>query len=115
MQIVLLALLTIYLIGFYFFSYAKEENIGKYLFYNSKGKYGACNHCHRNGTSAGRWNFETESVDKEEGRKIPSLKGINKRYSHENIEKRVRYMKKLFTFELSEEDIKELAKYISTL
>ena len=89
---------------------------GKDLFYNSNGKYGSCNHCHLNGlSSAGRWNFETEQIDKEEGRKIPVLKGIGKRKSQEQIERSVQLMRKLFGFKLTDEQISQLAEYLGTL
>ena len=80
-------ILFAFLIMFFYINhtFAKSDPPGKNLFYNSKGKYGSCNHCHRNGTSVGRWNFETEQIDQEEGRKIPVLKGIGKRKDKEQI------------------------------
>lgn len=94
---------------------AKSDLPGKTLFYTSKGKFGACNHCHVSGRSAGRWNFETKQIDKEEGRKIPVLKGIGKRKSQEQIERSIQLMKKLFDFKLTEEQISQLAEYVGTL
>ena len=107
----------ILLIGFTFNCLlAKTEPTGKDLFYNSKGKYGSCNHCHLNGlSSAGRWNFETQSIDPEEGRKIPVLKGIGKRKDKEQIERSIQLMRKLFDFKLTDEQISRLAEYIGTL
>ena len=96
------------------YSFAKEPP-GKYLFYNSKGKYGSCNHCHLDGTmSAGRWNFETREIDQEEGRKIPVLKGVGKRKDKEQIERSIQLMRKLFDFKLTNEQISQLADYLST-
>ena len=96
-------------------SLSKSDLSGKYLFYNSKGKYGSCNHCHRNGASAERWNFETQSIDQEEGRKIPSLKGIGKRKDQNQIQRSIQMMRKLFDFKLTDEQISQLAKYLGTL
>ena len=96
--------------------FAKQESPGKYLFYNSKGKYGSCNHCHLNGlSSAGRWNFETQQIDQEEGRKIPVLKGIGKRKNQEQIERSIQLMRKLFSFKLTDEQISQLAEYLGTI
>ena len=97
------------------FLFAKTDLPGKYLFYNSKGKYGSCNHCHVNGTSAGRWNFETQTIDQEEGRKIPVLKGIRKRKDKEQIERSIQLMRKLFDFKLTDEQISQLAEYLETI
>lgn len=95
---------------------ATAESPGKNLFFNSKGKYGSCNHCHLNGlSSAGRWNFETEQIDKEEGRKIPVLKGIGKRKDQEQIERSIKLMKKLFDFKLTDKEISQLAEYLGTI
>ena len=99
------------------FNYLLAKDLpGKDLFYNSKGKYGSCNHCHLNGlSSAGRWNFETQSIDPEEGRKIPVLKGVRKRKDKEQIERSIQLMRKLFDFKLTDEQISQLAEYIGTL
>ena len=109
--------ICIVLILFFIFNglFAKDLP-GKYLFYNSKGKYGSCNHCHLNGlSSAGRWNFETKSIDQDEGKKIPVLKGVGKRKNQEQIERSVQLMKKLFDFKLTDEQISQLAEYLGTL
>ena len=100
-----------------FFAYGESESPGKNLFYNSKSKYGSCNSCHKDGGSAGRFNISRgviTSLD-EEGRKIPSLKGVSKRKNHEQIIKMINYMKNLFGFKLTEDEIEQLAEYISTL
>ncbi len=88
---------------------------GKDLFYNSKGKYGSCNHCHVGGNSAGRWNLETQKIDQEDGKKIPSLKGIGKRKDEEQIIRSIQLMKKMFSFKLTDEQISQLAEYVGTL
>jgi len=93
----------------------QAEPPGKNLFFSSKGKHGSCNHCHKNGGSAGRWNFGTGQIDQEEGRKIPALKGIGKRKNQEQIERSINLMKKLFDFKLTDEEISQLAEYLGTL
>ena len=100
-----------------FFAYGESELPGKHLFYNSKSKYGSCNYCHKDGGSAGRFDVSRGVITtpEDEGKKIPSLKGVSKRKNHEQIVKTINYMKKMFTFELSEKDIEELADYVSTL
>ena len=98
-----------------FITFAKSDLPGKYLFHNSQGKYGSCNHCHIGGASGGRWNFETQKIDQEEGRKIPCLKGIGKRKEQEQIERSIQLMKKLFDFKLTDEQISQLAEYLGTL
>lgn len=99
------------------FNYLLAKDLpGKYLFYNSKGKYGSCNHCHLDGTkSAGRWNFGTEQIDQDEGRKIPVLKEVAKRKNQEQLERSIQLMKRLFDFKLTEQEISQLAEYIGTL
>ena len=94
---------------------AKSDFPGKALFYNSKGKFGSCNHCHSLDGSSRRWNFETQSIDTEEGRKIPSLKGIGKRKEPEQIERSIQMMKKMFGFKLTDEQISQLVEYLGTL
>ena len=109
-------ILCIFLIqNFDFKTKASDDLPGKNIFYNSKGKYGSCNHCHRNGGSAGRWNFTTESIDIEEGRKIPVLKGIGKRKDSDQIERSIHLMQKLFGFKLTNEQISQLVEYVGTL
>lgn len=109
-------LVLLFIVSFFVnYVFARTDSPGKYLFYNSKSKYGSCNYCHRNGASAGRWNFETQSIDQDEGRKIPSLKGIGKRKDKEQIERSIQLMKKLWNFKLTDEEISQLAEYIGTL
>lgn len=115
MKIVYL-LIFVLLVGFESSYLAAKDLLGKDLFYNSKGKYGSCNHCHLNGSSsAGRWDFESEQIDQEEGRKIPVLKGIGKRKDKEQIERSIQLMRKLFNFKLTDEQISQLAEYVGTL
>lgn len=102
---------------FSFFSHlpAKSDLPGKYLFYNSKGKFGSCNHCHSIDGSSRRWNSETQLIDKEEGRKIPSLKGVGKRKEPEQIQRSIQMMKKMFGFQLTDEQISQLVEYLGTI
>jgi len=97
------------------YSFAESKSKGEDLFFNTKGKFGACNHCHKNGGSAGRWDFDSEQLDKETGKKIPSLKGISERKDQDQIARMIKYMTKLFDFKLTDEEIEELTKYITTL
>ena len=96
-------------------TFAKSDLSGKYLFYNSKGNFGSCNHCHSLDGSSRRWNSETQSIDKEEGRKIPSLKGIGKRKEPEQIERSIQMMRKMFGFKLTDEQISQLVEYLGTI
>lgn len=115
MRLFYLLVFTFFIICSINYSIAKNASPGEVLFFNIKGKYGSCNHCHRNGESAGRWNFETQEIDKEEGKKIPILKGIGKRKDPEQIERSIELMKKLFGFKLTKEQMSQLVEYLGTL
>lgn len=93
----------------------KASSSSKNTFYTSKSKHGSCNTCHVNGGSAGRWNFGTQQIDSEEGKIIPSLKGIGKRKSKDQIERAILHMKKLFNFKLTDDEIEQLVEYLATL
>ncbi len=102
--------------GFVFSNaFCKEELAGKNLFYTLKSKYGSCNTCHTGGGSAGRWNFGTKKIDFEEGRKIPSLKGVGKRKNPDQIERSINLMQKLFGFKLTKLQMEQLVEYVGTL
>ena len=94
---------------------AKSSLPGKDLFYNSKGKFGSCNHCHSIDGTNRRWNSETQSIEPEEGRKIPSLKGVGKRKDKDQIERSIQMMRKMFDFKLTDEQISQLVEYLGTL
>ncbi len=96
------------------FSSAKADLPGKTIFYNSKGKFGSCNTCHTNGSSAGRYDPTTGQISEDEGKKIPCLKGIGKRKEPDIIIKDIELMKKMFGFKLTNEQVKQLAEYIAT-
>lgn len=115
MKILIVILLILFLSFCFNYIFAKTELPGKKLFYTIKGKYGACNHCHRNGGSAGRWDFEYEKISSEEGRKIPSLKGIGKRKDQDQIQRSIKLMQKLFGFKLTDKQRSQLAEYVGTL
>ena len=109
-------IVCIFFLSFNFSCLLAKDLPGKYLFYNSKGKYGSCNVCHLNGlSSAGRWNFETNMIDPDEGRKIPVLKEVAKRKNQEQLERSIQLMRKLFNFKLTDEQISQLAEYLGTL
>ncbi len=95
--------------------FAKDDLPGKQIFYTSKGKFGSCNYCHANGTSAGRFDPATGEISEDEGRKIPSLKGIGKKKDLEQIQRSVESMRKMFGFKLTNEQVKQLTDYVSTL
>lgn len=95
--------------------FAKDDLPGKQIFYTAKGKFGTCNYCHANGASAGRFDPATGAISEDEGRKIPSLKGIGKKKDLEQIQRSVDSMRKMFGFKLTEEQIKQLTDYVSTL
>lgn len=97
------------------FCFAKDDLPGKQIFYTSKGKFGTCNYCHANGASAGRFDPATGELSEDEGRKIPSLKGIGKRKDLEQIQRSVGSMRKMFGFKLTDEQVKQLTNYVSTL
>lgn len=103
------------LFAFCFNSLFAKELTGREIFYSAKGKPGSCNTCHPGGASAGRWDFENNEISSEDGKKIPSLKGIGKRKSPEQIERSVKLMMKWFSFKLTDEEITKLAEYVGTL
>ena len=111
-----ICLFLIFLLGFLAsFCLAKTELPGKAIFYNSKGKFGTCNTCHSNGGSAGRFDPTIGQISQDEGRKIPSLKGIGSRKEPDQIQRDVELMKKMFGFKLTNEQIKQLTDYVTTL
>lgn len=115
MKILFVVFLTFLIVFCFNYLFAKTELAGKELFYTIKGKYGACNHCHRDGNSAGRWNFEYEEIDPDDGRKIPSLKGVGKRKDHDQIQRSIKLMEKLFGFKPTDKQRSQLAEYVGTL
>lgn len=111
-KVVILLFLLIFVFNFCF---AKLDLPGKTIFYNEKGKFGSCNTCHTNGGSAGRYNPATGEISEDEGKKIPSLKGIGEKKEPDQIKKDIEYMKKIFAFKFSDEQINQLVEYVETL
>jgi cytochrome c peroxidase len=109
------AFILFLLFAFCLNSLLAKELTGKEIFYSVKGKFGSCNTCHPGGASAGRWDFENNEISSEDGKKIPSLKGIGKKKSPEQVERSVKLMIKWFSFKLADEEITKLAEYIVTL
>jgi len=97
-------------------SFATDSSLaGKDLFYNLKSKNGTCNTCHPGGRSAGRWNPTTKEISQDEGKKIPSLKGIGKKKNPEQIQRSIELMKKMSGFKLTNEQMEQLVEYVGTL
>ena len=107
--------LFFFLFAFCLSSLFAKEMTGKEIFYNVKGKFGSCNHCHSGGGSAGRWDFENSEISADEGKKIPSLKGLGKRKNPDQIERSIGLMMKWFKFKLTDEQITKLTEYVATL
>ena len=92
-----------------------KEMTGKEIFLNVKGKFGSCNTCHPGGNTAGRWDFENSEISADDGKKIPSLKGLGKRKNPEQVERSIKLMMKWFEFKLTDEQVTKLAEYVATL
>lgn len=95
--------------------FANEPMTGKEIFYNVKGPNGACNTCHPNGASAGKWDSEYKEISKDGDRIIPSLKGIGKKKSPEQLEKGIKIVSTKYKVPVNETQIKLLADYVSKL
>ena len=93
--------------------YAEETLSGKDLFYKVKGPYGSCSTCHPNGGSAGRWDSEAKEISDDGDKPIPSLKGIGKKKSPEQIEKIISLMKSKYKVPIQDSEIKALVNYVS--
>ncbi|MBI2995304.1 MAG: hypothetical protein HYY52_01155 [Candidatus Melainabacteria bacterium] len=96
-------------------NFAKGALSGKEIFSSVKGSYGACNTCHPNGASAGRWDSELKEISADGDRMIPSLKGIGKRKTPEQLEKIIGLMSKKYKVPVTAEQIKALTQYVSGL
>ena len=107
-----------FLIIFFAFTqayFAKNQLSGKDIFYSVKGPYGSCNTCHPNGGSAGRWDSEAKEISDDGDKVIPSLKGIGKKKSPEQIEKIISLMKSKYKVPVQDDEIKTLLNYVSGL
>lgn len=113
---------TIFLISFVILlraftqSYLAEDNLsGKDIFYTVKGPYGSCSTCHPNGGTAGRWDSESKEISDDGDKVIPTLKGISKKKTPEQIEMAIKLVSTKYKVPVNEEQIKTLVDYVLKL
>ena len=94
---------------------AEEILSGKDLFYKVKGPYGSCNTCHPNGGTAGRIDTETKEIGDDGDKVIPSLKGIGKKKTPEQIERAIKLVSIKYKVPVSDAQIKVLVDYVNGL
>lgn len=94
---------------------AQTDLTGKDIFYKVKGPFGSCNTCHPNGGTAGRWDSEAKEISNDGDRLIPSLKGIGKKKSSEQIEKIIKFVSTRYKVPVNDKQIKALVNYVSGL
>lgn len=94
---------------------AEEITSGKDIFHKVKGPFGSCNTCHPNGGTAGRWDSEYKEISSDGDKVIPSLKGIGKKKTPEQLEKIIVLMRSKYKVPIQDSQIKALASYISGL
>jgi len=114
-KIILTLWILILLISFTSTYFASESLSGKDIFYKVKGPYGSCNTCHPGGGSAGRLDSETKEISDDGDKPIPSLKGIGKKKTPEQIEKIISLMKSKYKIPIQNSEIKALVDYVSGL
>ena len=95
--------------------YAEETLSGKDIFYKVKGPFGSCRTCHPGGGSAGRWDSEAKEISDDGDKVIPSLKGIGKKKSPEQIERAIKLVSTKYKVPVNDEQIKALVNYVSGL
>ena len=95
--------------------FAAETFSGKDIFCKVKGPFGSCSTCHPGGGSAGRWDSEAKEISDDGDKVIPSLKGIGKKKSPEQIEKIISLMKSKYKVPIQDSEIKALVDYVSRL
>jgi len=95
--------------------FAQTDLTGKDIFYKVKGPLGSCSTCHPGGGSAGRWDSEAKEINNDGDRLIPSLKGIGKKKSSEQIEKIIRFVSTRYKVPVNDKQIKALVNYVSGL
>ena len=105
--------LLIILVTFCRANLAKENLTAKDIFYKVKGPHGSCSTCHPNGGSAGRWDSEAKEISEDGDKVIPSLKGIGKKKTPEQIEKAIKLVSTKYKVPVNEEQIKALVEYVS--
>ena len=98
-------------------SYAENSSPSspKDIFYTVKGPHGSCNTCHPNGGTAGRWDSEYNEISEDGDKIIPSLKGVGKRKTPEQIEKAIKVVSTRYKIPVNDSQIKALVEYVSGL
>ena len=94
---------------------AEEIKSGRDIFYSVKGPFGSCSTCHPNGGSAGRWDSEYKEISDDGDKVIPSLKGVGKKKTKEEIEKAIKIVSTKYKVPVNDEQIKALVDYVSKL
>lgn len=112
---ILIACTSILLISFTGAYFASEPLSSKNIFTTVKGPYGSCNTCHPNGGSAGRWDSEAKEISDDGDKVIPSLKGIGKKKTPEQIERAIKLVSTKYKVPVNDEQIKALVDYVSRL
>ena len=95
--------------------FAEGTLSGKDIFYKVKGPFGSCSTCHPGGGSAGRWDNEAKEINSDGDKVIPSLKGIGKKKSPEQIERAIKLVSTKYKVPVNDEQIKALVDYVSGL
>lgn len=95
--------------------FAQEKLSAKDIFYTVKGPFGSCNTCHPNGGTAGRWDSEYKEISDDGDKVIPTLKGIGKKKTPEQLEKVIKLISIKYKVPVNDEQVKALVKYVSGL
>ena len=95
--------------------FAESTLSGKDIFYKVKGPLGSCSTCHPGGGSAGRWDSEAKEISDDGDKVIPTLKGIGKKKSPEQIERAIKLVSTKYKVPVNDEQIKALVSYVSGL
>ena len=97
-------------------TYSAQETLsGKNVFYKVKGPYGSCSTCHPGGGSAGRWDSENKEISDDGNNVIPTLKGIGKKKSPEQIERAIKLVSTKYKVPVNDGQIQSLVEYVSGL
>ena len=91
---------------------AEAPMSGKDIFYNVKGLNGSCSTCHPGGGTAGRWDSENKEISEDGDKVIPSLKGIGKKKTPEQIEKAIKLVSIKYKVPVNDAQIKALVNYV---
>ena len=95
--------------------FAEGALSGKDIFTTIKGPNGSCSTCHPGGGSAGRWDSEAKEISDDGDKVIPSLKGIGKKKSPEQIERAIKLVSTKYKVPVNDDQIKALVDYVSGL